>query len=213
MCHYKMDVRIKHPFTGIIAGPTGCGKTSLLLKILRNLPSVVNVNFSNIIWCYGEYQPSVFQQFPDDVKLVHGLPDFEELDASVPNLVIIDDLMQEAGKSTDVANLFTRGSHHRNASVFLLTQNLFHGDKKMRTISLNAHYIIAFKNPRDSSQIVHLAKQMFPGNTQYLREAFKMATSRPYGYIFLDMKQDTPDELRVRTGITPDEKNIVYLPK
>lgn len=207
-----MDIRLKHPFTAIIAGPTGCGKTSLLLKILHNLDQVINTRFENILWCYGEYQES-FRELPANVTLVNGIPEFEKLIPSVSNLVILDDLMQECGNSKNVANLFVRGSHHRNTSVFLLTQNIFYGDKMTRTISLNAHYIIIFKNPRDSSQIVHLAKQMFPGNTQYLREAFKMATAEPYGYIFIDLKQNTPDELRVRTGITPEEKYIVYLPK
>jgi len=38
-------------------------------------------------------------------------------------LVIIDDLMQETNET--VANMFTKGSHHRNVSVVFLAQNLF----------------------------------------------------------------------------------------
>jgi len=37
--------------------------------------------------------------------------------------VIIDDLMQETNET--VANMFTKGSHHRNISVVFLAQNLF----------------------------------------------------------------------------------------
>ena len=36
----------------------------------------------------------------------------------------------------------------------------------MRNISLNIHYIILFKNPRDSQQISTLARQMYPGNSR-----------------------------------------------
>ena len=45
-------------------------------------------------------------------------------------------------------------------SVIFLTQNLFHKNKHMRTISLNAHYLVLFKNPRDVEQFTTLARQM-----------------------------------------------------
>jgi hypothetical protein len=38
-----------------------------------------------------------------------------------------------------------------------------------------------------------------------MQEAYKDATSRPYGYLFLDYKQTTPDEFRYRTNILPSE--------
>ena len=37
-----------------------------------------------------------------------------------------------------------------------------------------------------------LAKQMYPGRVKFVQEAFADATSTPYGYISVDMKQDTP---------------------
>ena len=40
----------------------------------------------------------------------------------------------------------------------LLVQNLFPKNKETRTISLNAHYMVVFKNPRDKSQISHLTR-------------------------------------------------------
>ena len=35
-------------------------------------------------------------------------------------------------------------------------------------------------------------------------EAFKNATSAPYGYLLIDLKQETDDKLRLRTGISPE---------
>ena len=49
----------------------------------------------------------------------------------------------------------------------------------MRTISLNAHYLILFKNPRDASQINHLAKQMYPTKSKFMVEAYRDATLPP----------------------------------
>jgi len=84
-----------------------------------------------------------------------------------------------------VTDLFTKGSHHRNLSVVYIVQNLFNNGKEHRTISLNSHYIVVFKNPRDISQIVHLAKQAYPGKVKAGQEVFKDTTSAPFGYLLL----------------------------
>jgi len=70
------------------------------------------------------------------------LPNADDFDGSEPVLLIVDDLMNETDDS--VANLFTKGSHHRNIIVAFLVQNLFHKNKHIRTISLNAHYMVLF---------------------------------------------------------------------
>jgi len=69
-----------------------------------------------------------------------------------------------------------------------------------------------FKNPRDASQIVHVAKQAYPGKVKAVQEAFKNATSAPFGYLLMDFKQCTPDKLRLRTKNFPDETTVVYVP-
>ena len=55
-------------------------------------------------------------------------------------------------------------------------------------MSLNCDYLVLFKFPRDSSQVNHLAKQMFPGHVKYMQEGFQDATKRPYGYLLCDLK-------------------------
>ena len=162
-----------------------------------------------VVWCYGEWQPGYNQL--KGVVLVEGLPKVEEWRMNQRRLVILDDLMSEADDR--VSKLFTKGSHHRNLSVMFIVQNLFGKNKEQRTISLNSHYLMIFKNPRDASQITHLAKQMYPGKLQYVQESFKDATSRPHGYLLLDLRQDTPDHLRLRTNIFPPEQQVVYVQK
>ena len=78
-----------------------------------------------------------------------------------------------------------------------IVQNLFHQGKGYRTQSLNTHYLVLFKNLRDASQINHLARQMFPNNSQYLQEVCRDATTPPFGYLFIDLKQETQDNLRL----------------
>lgn len=199
-----MDTRLKHPFTCLIAGPTGCGKTYLVKELIKR--NTIEPPPERIVWCYGEWQPMYTQM--KNVEFVEGF--HFETDPAQRTLLIIDDLMQETDER--VTQLFTKGSHHHNISVVYLVQNVFGKNKELRTISLNTHYMVIFKNPRDGSQITHLAKQMFPRNVKYLQEAFADATSQPHGYLLIDLKQETPDHLRLRTNILQSQQ-VVYLQK
>jgi hypothetical protein len=83
----------------------------------------------------------------------------------------------------------------------VLTQNIFNKGKHSRTISLNSHYLVLFKNPRDATQISFLARQMYPKNSKFLEEAYFDATKDPYEYLLIDLKQTTPNEYRVQSNI------------
>ena len=135
-------------------------------------------------------------------------------DAHDSSMVILDDLISQCSNDQRVVDLFTRGSHHRGITVLLLTQNLFPPGKLSRTLSLNAHYMLIFRNPGDSLGIATLARtQMYPKNVDYLldQESYNDATKRPYGYLLLDLHQLTPESMRLRTNIFPGEKQIVYV--
>lgn len=80
-------------------------------------------------------------------------------------------------------------------------------------MSLNAHYLVLFKNPRDATQVSTLARQMYPGRNKFLVEAFKDATAKPYGYLLIDLKGDTEEKYRIRTNIFSNERQFVYVPK
>lgn len=202
-----MDPTWQHPFTSIVAGPTGCGKTVWVKRFVSHLNDMVTPPPRKIIWSYTEWQPT-YQDLIGKVEFVQGLPDLP-MYSQDPLLLVIDDQMQTVDKN--ISNLFIKGSHHRNISVIYIVQNLFDKHKEHRTISLNAHYLVVFKNPRDQSQVVHLAKQMYPGKTEYVRQAFNVATSRPHGYLVLDLKQSTPEGLRLRSHIFPGEIQEVYM--
>ena len=101
------------------------------------------------------------------------------------NICNIDDLVQSASGNQLVENLFTNG-RHLNLSVVFVSQNVFYTGKKCRTICLNSTYIVVFENPRDQSQIRHLACQMFPSNSKFLQAVYEEETKEPYGYLFLD---------------------------
>ena len=202
-----MTLPLTHPFTSIVSGPTGCGKTRWIFRLIENADKMINPSPAKILYCYGEYQ-SLFAKYPT-VEFQEGLPDISKFDGSEPILLIIDDLMDEMNADTE--KMFTRMSHHRNMSVIFIMQNLFPKNKYARTMSLNAHYMISFKNPRDAGQFAVLAKQMYPNGSKFAIEAYKDATSCPYGYLLLDMKPETDERFRLRTSIFPEQNTCVYI--
>ena len=196
-----------HPFTCLVAGPTGSGKTTFIKELIQQSKKRIYLPPERIVWCYSEWQPLYTSLLGGLVEFHQGLP--EQLNPKVRNLVILDDLMNSVDQS--VTDLFTKGSHHRNISVIHIVQNIFHQGKGHRTQSLNTHYLVLFKNPRDGSQINHLARQMYPNNAQYLQEVYKDATAPPFGYLFIDLKQETQENLRLRTNILKSRQQV-YVP-
>lgn len=161
-----------------------------------------------VVWMYGINQP-LYDEIPD-VTFVEGLPsNYKDL-LGDQTLFIIDDLMGECGKDKRLTHLFTRGSHHLNLSVIFICQNFFHKGREMRDITLNAHYLVLCKNRRDLSQIQHLGNQLFPRNNRYFQEVYEDATKKPFSYLFIDLKSDTPEEMRLRTNILPNQIQCVY---
>lgn len=198
----------EHPFTAIVAGPSGCGKSNFVCNFLKNIKQVCSQEFQNVLWCYDEMQPLYNLS---GVNYFQGIPDLTMFDGKFSQLIIIDDLMRESDGR--VVDIFTKGSHHRNLSVFYITQNLFHQGKGQRDISLNSNYIIYFKNPRDKTQIRFLARQLVPENSKFVEDAYRDATNIPHGYLMIDLKQNTNDIYRFKTNIFPDEYTVCYIPK
>ena len=147
-----------------------------------------------------------------NVEFQEGLPDVGRFDGRYRCLLILDDLMNEANQN--VCDLFTKLSHHRDVSVVFVTQNLFHRNRFVRTMNLNTHYLVLFKNPRDASQVSVLARQMYPGKSKFVVKAYKDATKNPFGYLLIDLRPETDESYRIRTNIFPgDGRQYAYVPK
>ena len=95
----------------------------------------------------------------------------------------------ESAYSTKVSQLFTKGSHHRNISLVLITQNLIHQGPSSRDISLNSKYKVVFKSLRDKTQIVHLPRQVYPENISIFHKLYLEVCKDPHTFLFLDLTQ------------------------
>jgi hypothetical protein len=45
-----------HPFTNMIAGPTGSGKSMFVRRFVHNIKHMMTPKPDRILWCYGEYR-------------------------------------------------------------------------------------------------------------------------------------------------------------
>jgi len=203
-------MKLKTPFTYMIAGASQSGKTVHVFNLLAHRHQIFDRPTDAIYYFYNCWQPH-FDQFASRglvTEWINELPTYDlimEKSASHVKkdgcVFVVDDFMDNI--TTDIMDLFTVYAHSYRINVIFLTQNLF--AKNLRDISLNATYIVVFKNPRDQSQIQNLAQQLRPKKWQYIMEAYDNATKRPYTYLLFDNHQTTPDYMRVRTRLFPKE--------
>ena len=182
----------------IISGPTGSGKTQFVLDVIRQ--KLIHPFPKNIYYMYKVKQgfmQSWNEMEETKINFIKNL-NFKKVDMTEPSLLIIDDLMLSKDKET--VEMFILGSHHRQVSLFFITQGLFHNCDQFRLMSNNAHYYVIFNNKRNASQINHLARQVFIGKEQQrIINAYKRAGSKEYGFIVLSFAPEIPDELTVVT--------------
>ena len=202
---------LKNPFTSIVCGPTGSGKSTFVLRLLNNISAIFSEKIKKIYYFYNNWQKKFEEEISSDIEYRQGLPTEKDF-KSYPNddqcILVIDDMQASALNNIFIANLFSRESHHKNISVILVLQNLFHQGKYCRDISLNTHYFFLFKNPRDIQQIKLLGRQL--GMSKKLLEVYLDATADPFGYLLIDLSPGNKDSYMLRSNIFPGEHMTIY---
>lgn len=227
--------KFRHPFTMVISGSTGTGKTEWLMRFLNAMDRIIEPQVQSVLYCYGEANKNTMElakretinalQSGHDkngkntwipVHTYNGVPSEalikqEAAKSSGRLLLVLDDLIVNL-KSEFLDPLFTRGSHNWGVSVIVVTQHLF--SKELRIARSNSHYLCLMRNPAGELQIRNLAIQTFPLQHRYFMEAYRDATAQPYSYLLVDLHPSTDNRIRLRTHIfAPDETCIVYVPK
>lgn len=207
-----MDLRFCHPSNTLVCAPSGAGKTYLVKKIVENRTDLFDVTFDEVIWYYSEYQ-KIYDELACEhrVKFVEGPPSLDHFPTGHgPKFVIVDDFMDQI-KNPEFLKIAIKGSHHRNLSFWFLSQALF--PPNFRQISLQAHYVLILKSPRDTQQIRTFVLQVDPTHWRGLLEAYEDATREGHSYILFDFHVRQQDHLRIRTHIFPNETTVIYVPK
>lgn len=205
--HDVFDARIQLPASIIVHGPSQSGKTEFVMDLILNMNNMVNPVPKYIVWFYGtdtEIIEQLKKKSSVNIHFVQGLPDkgFESFYHNKKHtLFVVDDLLQEAIQDRNITNLFCREGHHNNVSVVLIMQDLFCSGTQRKTILRNAHYLCLFKNPLDMAGIYIIGQRIMPKHIREFLAIFEKATSSKHGYLFIDGKQSTPSNARLRTNI------------
>ena len=209
-------IKFESPCKISVVGASNIGKTYFVRKLLEYGKKMFKTDFKNIYYHYGSaYQP-IFDDMSkriSNLEFREGLLSDEQISAMAGKehvCLVLDDLMFEVNNNLRFEKLWTVQSHHYNITVIYLTQNLFERGKAARTISLNTDVFCIFNHLRDKFQLMHFAKQAFYGNTGYFMKSFELATSKPFGYLIVDLDSRTDRLYTLRTNIFPGENTVVY---
>ena len=144
---------IKHPAKVLISGSSGSGKTELIKHMILN-QELVFENRPVKIYVFHLHDQTSYREMKEKSEIpmvfVKGPPS-EDFKPERHSLIIFDDLMCE--DSCEIQSWFIRKGHHYSCDIFYVVQNLFLQNKTQRNISLNANYLIVFRNLRDVSQL------------------------------------------------------------
>ena len=90
-----VDVQLTSPFTAVIAGPRGSGKTRLLVNLIAASDSIADPSPKSIVHCYDVWQPVSEELRSQGVQLHNGMIDVEELKREGTSWLIVDGVMNE----------------------------------------------------------------------------------------------------------------------
>lgn len=213
------EMMFKSPTIIMAVGATSSGKTTFVNKLLEGCDFMFSDPPHKILYCYSCYQP-LYDKMMKNIPILsfyEGIPTEEDIKEfgsdNGHKIIVLDDLMSKVTSSPVILDLFCQYSHHLNISVIFITQNIFHGGKCSRSLNLNSHYYILFKNKRDVNQIKSLGRQLFPGKGDILLQAYSDATAKPYGYLLIDLHPKSEESYMMRTQIFPSEDMVLYMKK
>ncbi len=233
-----MDVSIKCPFVMQVCGPSQSGKSEWVGKLISQHEELLEKKIDKVYWhsphgnlpeSLAKYKNIVVKKHlpwakrkqldcdddKDDDDDDSDDDDSDDEGTRKHRLMVIDDFAGEVKNSSEMTELFTRGSHHRGISVVQITQNLFWKSSDARTRTLNVHYLVLMRQTRDLQQIRLLGRQaaQSPGDQAAVMDAYKDATSqRNYSYLLISFHPRDTRALMLRTNIFANESpsNIIY---
>ena len=192
------------------------GKSTLVYTILQKRDQLFEQPLGKIYYIYGvwtDLYQDMQDYFQDQISFLPDIPSQDEIKAWCMSdkksiCIVFDDHMTSNLPET----LATMYAHHYNCVFIQISQNVFHQTKQHRTISLNLQYLLLGCMKRDKSQVVALARQIYPHNPKCFLEAYEDATAQPFQFLRVDVHPHTDARLMLNSQFT-ELYPTVYLPR
>ena len=207
--HYLMP---QWCFRLLICGETGCGKTNLVVNLIRHYlyynkififaKDLNEPKYEDLIDFFNLVEEKIKEKFDVEFKIaefktnIYHLEDSNEngpiYDPDVQNLVIFDDFVTDRDQEI-IEEYFARG-RKKNISIIYISQSYFNVPKFIR---LQCNYFIFF-NINSKGEIREIVKDKALGlKATAFEEIFLSATKDKYSFLLIDFKTKDP-ELKFR---------------
>ena len=214
------------PFRVLLTGPTNCGKSSMILDIMKHYDTFFEKKFDYVIYYHaghdglGESRRNYIEQLKEhipDLIVIEGLPIMSKvakLDGS--KCLLLDDLFHQLADNDDFVKLCTAGSHHANISFFLTTQNLYWPSRHRVTILRQCSDLIIFQGILDKSVLYTLSRQLFEDRNflatcfEWLKKRYKEQYKRVLWIDLNCLNYEMDDCMRVRGNFVERNPMILF---
>lgn len=209
--HNKNPLAPQHPFRWVAIGPTGSGKTNIVVDLVVNhlyfdkiyiyAKDLQDEKYLALIALFETLQEQYNKENEDEDEVVvysDSLDDInvDQFDPKKQNLVIFDDMITESKKNQKIIDdLFIRGRKTPNCSLVYQTQSLFDTPPLLRK---NANYFTLLKV--NDSELNEIAKRYRNGvSFQEFQDLYHECMNEPFGFMVIDMKTNNKC-LKLRCG-------------
>ena len=187
-------------FRLLVSGPTGCGKTTFVKKLLQS--KRLKKKIRHVYYCYPDSfdsPPVDWHTIPDlIVTYCPFLPDHEFIkDLKKNSLLVLDDVFDSAIKSRAISDAL-RIHSRRRFSMVLITQNFFDSGQHSVSMRNQLNAVVLFRNFGNVRTNRQVADQL-DVKSQFL-QAEKATETRKYDpIVILSSEIVSTPEMRVQT--------------
>jgi hypothetical protein len=217
------DLKLCTPCTILISGPSSCGKTSLIKRMLTE-DNVFDKNVDEIHWVHAPLTENVelFRQLKLKLPIeFHENSDIDyhtlfRKDKIHHKVLVLDDILTQPKTCNRILDFFNIISHHKNITVILTVQNLYGCTPAQRsclsTLLRSCSYLILFAERRMVPILKFIGNSYFPGEQHRVLQPFSDILQRAERHCYMVFDFMTKDEaLRIREGgLVPSDRCYIY---